>query len=182
MASQLFYRDGIGTTTIDEIVEAAGLSKPTLYKYFRSKDELITAVLELRDSQQRSRLTELRDEAKGMTERLLVPFRQLVAWGEEGDYRGCALVVAALELSDPDHPGREVVRVHKAWLQQFLCEIGEELGEAEAQRLGRHLMLLLEGGTVQQGVRGSVRHGRDALETAKDVIASALQSSRSNSN
>ncbi|MDA8017259.1 MAG: TetR/AcrR family transcriptional regulator [Thermoanaerobaculia bacterium] len=175
-ASELFYRDGIGPTTIDAIVEAAGLSKPTLYKYFRSKDELVTAVLELRDQEQRRRLAERRDGSENLEERLLAPFRQLVEWGEEADYRGCALVIAALELSEPDHPGRDVVHRHKAWLETYFRDIAAELGADRAQRLARHLMLLLEGGTVQQGVRESSRHGTEALETARDVIAATTRS------
>ena len=47
-ASALFYEDGIGATAVDDVVRAAGVSKPTLYAHFGSKAELVAAVLERR--------------------------------------------------------------------------------------------------------------------------------------
>jgi AcrR family transcriptional regulator len=44
----LFYRDGYHATGIDRILADAGVAKMTLYKHFRSKEELILAVLEKR--------------------------------------------------------------------------------------------------------------------------------------
>src|SRR5918994_925920 len=45
-ASELFYADGIAATGVDDVVRAAGVSKPTLYAHFGSKAELVAAVLE----------------------------------------------------------------------------------------------------------------------------------------
>ena len=41
----LMQEKGLCKTTVDEIACAAGLSKRTIYKYFRSKDEIIEATL-----------------------------------------------------------------------------------------------------------------------------------------
>ena len=46
-ARDLFYEKGYQTTTVEEIAEAAEVSKGTVYLYFGSKDELyVTVVLE----------------------------------------------------------------------------------------------------------------------------------------
>ena len=45
---QLFNRHGFHATGIDTIMAVSGVSKTTLYKYFRSKELLILAVLEYR--------------------------------------------------------------------------------------------------------------------------------------
>ena len=45
-ASHLFQTQGINSTGVDTIVAAAGTTKMTLYKYFRSKENLILEVLE----------------------------------------------------------------------------------------------------------------------------------------
>ena len=42
-AATLFYRRGIQRTSIDEVVAEAGLTKPTLYRHFRSKDRPLIA-------------------------------------------------------------------------------------------------------------------------------------------
>src|SRR3954467_14172062 len=45
VAAPLFPTQGYDATSVREIVEAAGISKPTLYYYFRSKEGLAQALL-----------------------------------------------------------------------------------------------------------------------------------------
>ena len=53
-ALDLFYRNGFHATGIDRILAEAGVAKMTLYKHFRSKDDLIVAALERRDERFRA--------------------------------------------------------------------------------------------------------------------------------
>ena len=53
-ALKLFYSGGFNATGIDRILAESGVAKMTLYKHFRSKDELILAVLHRRDEQFRN--------------------------------------------------------------------------------------------------------------------------------
>jgi AcrR family transcriptional regulator len=45
-AEQVFTKKGLDQTRMDDIAEETGLSKGTLYLYFKSKDDLIIAILE----------------------------------------------------------------------------------------------------------------------------------------
>ena len=45
-AGELFYRQGARAVGVDEIVARAGTTKPSLYRAFGSKDQLIAAYLE----------------------------------------------------------------------------------------------------------------------------------------
>jgi AcrR family transcriptional regulator len=45
VAARLFAQNGYDATSVREIVEAAGVAKPTLYYYFRSKEGLAQALL-----------------------------------------------------------------------------------------------------------------------------------------
>ena len=45
-ATRLFARTGYAATSVREIVEAAGVTKPVLYYYFQSKEGLYLAILE----------------------------------------------------------------------------------------------------------------------------------------
>jgi AcrR family transcriptional regulator len=45
-ATRLFAARGYAATTVDDIVAAAGLTKPMLYRHFESKQELCVALLE----------------------------------------------------------------------------------------------------------------------------------------
>jgi len=45
-ADELFFTYGYGRVTVDEIAAKLGMSKKTLYKHFRGKEGLLTAVIE----------------------------------------------------------------------------------------------------------------------------------------
>ncbi|MBN9333237.1 TetR/AcrR family transcriptional regulator [Devosia sp.] len=45
-AAKLFRDKGIGSVSIDEIVQAAGIAKGTFYLYFRTKDDLLQSLAE----------------------------------------------------------------------------------------------------------------------------------------
>src|SRR5262249_37321432 len=43
-----FERFGVPKTTMDDIARQAGVTRPTVYRYFRDRDTLITAMIESR--------------------------------------------------------------------------------------------------------------------------------------
>jgi AcrR family transcriptional regulator len=44
ISTEIFSRQGFRATSMNEIAAAVGLSKPTLYHYFRSKEELLVRI------------------------------------------------------------------------------------------------------------------------------------------
>ena len=44
-ASELFYREGIRAVGVDEVVDRAGVTKPSLYRSLASKDDLAAAYM-----------------------------------------------------------------------------------------------------------------------------------------
>src|SRR6267154_3878524 len=48
-ASDLFYKQGIRAVGVDLVVEKAGVAKTSLYRHFRTKDDLVVAFLERED-------------------------------------------------------------------------------------------------------------------------------------
>src|SRR5918998_2940706 len=55
-ADGLFYADGIRSTGVAAVAEAAGVTKMTFYAHFASKDELVCAYLRERDARWRGLL------------------------------------------------------------------------------------------------------------------------------
>src|SRR5579871_1662508 len=51
VAADLFYRKGIRAVGVEEIVNEAGVAKISLYRGFKSKDDLIVAYLERRNDE-----------------------------------------------------------------------------------------------------------------------------------
>ena len=48
-ASSLFYQRGVRAVGVDLVVEEAGVAKTSLYRHFRTKDDLIAAFLQRED-------------------------------------------------------------------------------------------------------------------------------------
>jgi AcrR family transcriptional regulator len=175
-AADLFYAQGIHSSGIDAVVARSGFSKPTLYRYFRSKEELITAVLEMRAGNRKAALEKVAVDAKAASrDPLGAVIDYFVSWYADEDYRGCALVNGAVELPDPSHQGREVVRLHKEWMTGFLEGLAEAADLGEPRRLAESLVMLEEGATVMAyvGTEGSV--GMQLRHAAKGLMASHVR-------
>ncbi len=74
VASELFSTRGINATGVDTIVSAAGIAKMTLYKYFKSKEQLIVEYLQQHDDLLRKGLFDRVGTAQSGT----APLKELV--------------------------------------------------------------------------------------------------------
>ena len=145
-ASELFYREGARAIGVDEIVARAGATKPSLYRAFESKDQLIAAYLE----GQRKHSLAYFDAAVAAhpgdpRAQLLAFFEALAQRALKPAYRGCGLTNAAVEYPDPKHPGRLVAVAHKEEVRERLREMTRAMGARKPKRLADSLLLLIEG-------------------------------------
>ncbi|CAM02725.1 TetR family transcriptional regulator [Saccharopolyspora erythraea NRRL 2338] len=167
-AGELFYRDGIRAVGIDAVIERAGVAKMSLYKHFRSKDDLVVAYLQRREQRWREHF-QSRMRAAGTTprERVLAVFDVLANWTESENPRGCAFINAYVELADAGHPGNAVARADKEWLRAYLTELVAETRAPDPETLSAQLFLLLEGALVTTAmgtVDGAMSSARAAAE------------------
>ncbi|MAU51640.1 MAG: TetR family transcriptional regulator [Roseovarius sp.] len=175
-ALKLFYSGGFNATGIDRILAESGVAKMTLYKHFRSKDELILAVLHRRDEQFRNWLmAEMEKAAPGPRGRLLAMFDALEAWFEgrafKGmGFRGCAFINAAGEFGDHTHPAHRAAAEHKRRIVDYLERLCAEAGAADPARLAEELALLKEGAIATAHVRGMPEAARLARDMARRMI------------
>lgn len=70
-ASEVFAKKGVHETRMDDIVKQSGLSKGTLYWYFKSKDEIVLNIFERIFSREFKDLENLVNEDGTATERLI---------------------------------------------------------------------------------------------------------------
>lgn len=149
-ARELFYAEGIRAVGVDEIVTKAGVTKPSLYRAFPSKDELAAAYLRDYDAEFWQRF-EARLEAAGRDhprDGLMSFIRNLGDRSSAPAYRGCGLSNTAVEYPDDAHPARRVSEDHKQKLRLRLAELAADMGADDPAQLGDSLMLLIEGAFV----------------------------------
>ena len=71
-AVRLFAEKGFAATSVREIVESAGVTKPVLYYYFRNKDGIFHAIMQEAVAVQRTVLDEVRHSGGTASERILL--------------------------------------------------------------------------------------------------------------
>ena len=173
-ASALFYQRGVRAVGVDLVVEEAGVAKTSLYRHFRTKDDLIAAFLGREDEvfwNNWNRFTELHKTD---------PVAELEAhldWiGERvgrPNYRGCPQLNVAAEFPDTDHPARRVAVAHKQELRRRLKGIAERLRVKHPDELAGQLSLLINGAFVSSQILSPGEAGPLLRATASALIAAA---------
>lgn len=69
-AAEVFARRGFTRATLADLAEAAGYAAPSLYRYFRSKEEIFRSLVELVEGEVRATFEEPVDRAAPLGERL----------------------------------------------------------------------------------------------------------------
>ncbi|MGI8561958.1 MAG: TetR/AcrR family transcriptional regulator [Candidatus Dormibacter sp.] len=178
---ELFYNAGLTATGVDAVVRTAGVSKPTLYAHFRSKGQLVTAVLEQRHEQRVEELRAWVNRTDDIRQRPLAVFTWLADWYERDGARGCAFLNAAAELVDPQDPARGVVSREKRWLVEFLAQLASDADLRRPEQLASQLLLLIDGVSgrvLVQGVGAAPRVVAEATQVAALLVAAAGTDSR----
>ncbi len=62
-AEQLFFRYGVKSITMDEIATHLGISKKTIYQFYKDKKDLVYKVVEARIQKQQSEIDEIAEVA-----------------------------------------------------------------------------------------------------------------------
>jgi AcrR family transcriptional regulator len=170
-----FYRQGYARVSVDDIAEAAGVTKKTLYYHFKSKDALCGAVFDFQHEfalrQFQSWAGRGASDAAGFTDAM---FASLARWASKPGWSGTGFTRITMELADlPGHPARIAARRHKRHLEDWLVGQLEVFGVAGARSVARQILLLLEGCMVLMLIHGDTAYAADAAEAAQSVIKDA---------
>lgn len=167
-ALDLFSQKGFHATGIDKVLETAGVAKMTLYKHFRSKEELILAVLRLRDERWRnSFMRGVEKKAKAPYDRLLAMFDQIGEWFAAPGFCGCMFINASAEYADHQDPIHTAAAEHKRLVEKYVRDLTEQAGAIEPNLLAAQLCLLMEGAIVMTQVNPSEERGCAAMAAKK---------------
>lgn len=171
-ARELFYLQGIHPVGVEAIAEAALTNKMTLYRHFKSKDELIVA-----------HCTQLAAEGDAVWVRIDTdnpghPEKRLAAWVDHVEdvltnrfERGCALANAAVELQ-PHHPARAVIETYKARKRDHLMKLFKAAHYKKPDVLADEVFLLFEGARISIQCGGKQMALR-VVKMLRDLLSNA---------
>ncbi|MFH8407033.1 TetR/AcrR family transcriptional regulator [Streptomyces sp. NPDC018019] len=167
-AARLFYARGIHAVGVDLIAAEAGVTKKTLYDRFGSKEQIVVEYLVDRDERWRAFLDQRLGAAPpAPPDRVLAVFDASRAWAVENNSKGCGMVNAHAEISDPSHPAYPVITGQKKWMLDLFTQLAGDISPDRATHLGRTLMLLHEGALVAHGLNvfpDPIAHAREQAQ------------------
>lgn len=166
-AYELFSRQGTRAVGVDAIIERSGVAKMTLYRHFRSKQDLVLAFLERREQlwtmdwlarEVRARTT----DPKG---RLLAVFDVFHDWFQSPDFEGCPFINVLLEY---EHGSKihEAASHHLAQIRALLGDLAADAGIADAKSFVAVWHMLMKGSIIAAygGNRAAAAEARRAAE------------------
>jgi TetR/AcrR family transcriptional repressor of nem operon len=173
-----FRRKGYEGTSIQDLVEATGLGRGSLYAAFGSKDGLYLAALDLYRERYAVPLVQmLRDvtPARELIREVMVGLVDEIVG--DGSRQACLIVGAAMERVHRDSTVAERLRATTGSLEDALLDVivgaqgrGEVSAKRDALALARFLVLNMQGLRVM----GAINPDRTALTASAEIALTCL--------
>lgn len=145
-ANRLFYTQGYNQTSFTEIADVTGIPRGNFYYYFKSKDDILAAVIEDRLQRIRALLAEWDKEFATPRERLQ-RFVTMLAYSKDNAVRyGCPIGSLSVELSKTQlamqAKTKAMFDIFVAWLTIQFNALGQR---KTAHKLALHLLARMQG-------------------------------------
>lgn len=145
-ADTLFYQRGFEKTSFADIADAVGLSRGNFYYHFRTKDDILAAVIALRSDSTQSMLASWTRDAATPVDRLRCFAEMLVRNRHDIQRYGCPVGTLCAELAKLDHPAQGDAGMIFGQFRNWLRIQFEALGHTpRADELALHLLARSQG-------------------------------------
>lgn len=146
VADDLFYRQGYEHTSFADIAERLKISRGNFYHHFKTKDDILDAVIEKRLTDRREMLGRWEMEGKTQEERIGRFIDILTVNGEKIRLYGCPIGTLASELAKLNHAARtdanRLFTLFRTWLRRQFAALGREV---DADALAMQLLSRSQG-------------------------------------
>jgi AcrR family transcriptional regulator len=176
-AYELFRSHGVTAVGVDRIVADAGVAKTTLYRHFRSKEELVLAVLDRHDQVwTQGWLKRLSvDAAETPEAKLLAIFDAFDEWFRQEAYRGCLFANVSVEARGDPGPLGAAASARLRDIREFIASLAAEARIDDPSEFAFRIQILLLGAIIQ-AVNGDLGAARSAREVAALLLEHAARS------
>lgn len=145
-ADELFYQQGFEHTSFSDISKVVNISRGNFYHHFKTKDEILDAVIKIRLEKTEGMLSAWEEEGATPKERIKSYIKILLTnWSMIKDY-GCPVGTLCTELAKLNHASRpeanKVFTLFRVWLSHQFSLIGHK---KEADALAMHVLSWSQG-------------------------------------
>lgn len=175
-ADMLFYRQGFEHTSFSDIAVEVRISRGNFYHHFRTKDEILDAVIARRLASTQSMLEGWESAGETPADRVRSFIRMLIDNRVRIRRHGCPVGTLCTELAKLDHVARTdatgLFTLFRTWLQRQFLSMGRR---EDADALALHLLARSQGiATLANALRDEafLRREVDALFAWLDELQS----------
>lgn len=145
-ADILFYQQGFDKTSFTDIASEVNISKGNFYYHFKTKNEILDAVIQYRLEKTRTMLDEWEQSYPDIIERIHL-FIDLVIQNKKNVHQyGCPVGTLCSELAKIEHAmhdnAAEIFSVFRQWLIKQFTALGHP---KKADQLSMHLLATSQG-------------------------------------
>ncbi len=151
-ADKLFYRGGYNQTSFQDISDATGIPRGNFYYYFKTKDEILDAVVNSRVEELTTMLHCYETQTQDARERLILFSNMLEKNCDDVIKLGCPIGTLSSELAKDDPALQEKSRQVFVLLRDWIKRQFEALGLSHADDLSMDLLAKLQGAAVMASV------------------------------
>ena len=145
-ADALFYRQGYERTSFSDIADAVAISRGNFYYHFKTKDEILDAVIGLRLARTQDMLERWETEGQSPAERIRSFIDILVVNRAKIKRYGCPVGTLCTELAKLTHGSQSeanrLFTLFRTWLRRQFTLLGRK---ADADALAMHLLARSQG-------------------------------------
>jgi AcrR family transcriptional regulator len=170
-AYELFTQRGIRAVGVDEVIARSGVAKATLYKHFRSKNDLALAFLQRREQRWTIDFLEagsarFSDDPEGQ---LLAMFDVLDEWFRQHDsFNECSFISVLLEMGNNHPVGQACVR-YLANVRAMIARRATNAGLADPDEFAKSFHILIKGAIISAS-EGDPKAAYRAQDMARVLI------------
>lgn len=130
-AYELFYAQGYQATTVDEVIERSGVSKPTVYSHFPTKEALCVAYLQERRRREIELLKQALRRAKTPKARFMAVAEHIRERVLASKYRGCGFFNMVCEIPDADNPIVAEAKIYIDAARETIRDVVRDLQQSD---------------------------------------------------
>jgi TetR/AcrR family transcriptional repressor of nem operon len=147
-ADELFYQRGFASTSFADISAAVGISRGNFYYHFKTKDDILAAVIAARVERTQAMLAEW-DAGGDSPLDCIRSFVHIVLRNQSDiEHYGCPVGTLTAEMAKLDHPAKgeaaALFTLFRDWLRRQFETLGAGAG-AEADALAMHVLAWSQG-------------------------------------
>jgi AcrR family transcriptional regulator len=145
-ADQLFYRQGYEQTSFSDIADSVQISRGNFYYHFKTKDEILDAVINLRLANTSKMLEQWEIAGQTPEDRIRCFIHILIANRAKIKRYGCPVGTLCTELAKLNHSSQseanKLFTLFRTWLRRQFTLLGRK---ADADELAMHLLARSQG-------------------------------------